>query len=108
MQTTSQPRASKDADFFLDITPEVCPLTFVKTKLRIERMKPGETLEVRLKGAEPLENVPRSVAEHGHTVLSLEPEEPGAGADAVYRLLIRKEAPPSGPGPSPSKRAPED
>ena len=48
---------------------EVCPLTFVRTKLLIERMEPGQTAEIRLKGAEPLANVPRAVAGLGHPVL---------------------------------------
>ncbi len=74
-------------DRYLDITQEVCPLTFVKTKLLIEQLSPGQTAEIRLKGAEPLENVPRSVREHGHEVLSLEPEDSATG---VYVLRIRK------------------
>ncbi|MCH7634738.1 MAG: sulfurtransferase TusA family protein [Alphaproteobacteria bacterium] len=77
-------------DRYLDITREVCPLTFVKTKLLIERLSPGQTAEIRLKGAEPLENVPRSVREHGHEVLSLEPEDSATGATGVYVLRIRK------------------
>ncbi|HEB79794.1 MAG TPA: sulfurtransferase TusA family protein [Rhodospirillales bacterium] len=80
-----------DINLFLDITLEVCPLTFVKTKLLIEKMKPGQVAEVRLKGAEPLKNVPRSVLEHGHTVLSMEAEDPALGEESVHRLLIRKE-----------------
>ncbi len=77
-------------DCYLDITQEVCPLTFVKTKLLIERMAPGQTAEIRLKGAEPLENVPRSVREHGHEVLSLELAEGGRESDGIYVLHIRK------------------
>lgn len=77
-------------DRYLDITQEVCPLTFVKTKLLIERLSPGQIAEIRLKGAEPLENVPRSVREHGHEVLSLEPEDGGGGGTGVYLLRIRK------------------
>jgi TusA-related sulfurtransferase len=73
-------------DHRLDITAEVCPMTFVKTKLLLERMAPGETAEVRLKGAEPRDNVPRSVRDHGHEVLSLEPEADGE----TFRLRIRK------------------
>lgn len=78
---------SKGADHYLDITGDICPMTFVKTKLLIERMSRGETAEVRLNAGEPLENVPRAVTEHGHEVLSLDPEAPGA---AVWRLLLRK------------------
>ncbi|MFQ5617381.1 MAG: sulfurtransferase TusA family protein [Rhodospirillales bacterium] len=91
MKNTPKDNTGEDIDFYLDITSEVCPLTFVKTKLRIERMAPGQVLQVRLKGAEPLDNVPRSVREQGHTVLSLEAEEPEPGPDTVHRLLIRKE-----------------
>lgn len=78
-----------NAKHTLDITGEVCPLTFVKTKLLIEKMKVGETLEVRLKGVEPLRNVPKSVRELGHDVLSLLPES-GQEGDGVHRLLLRK------------------
>jgi TusA-related sulfurtransferase len=79
------------AGFLLDITGDVCPLTFVKTKLLIERMSPGDTAEVRLKGTEPLDNVPRSVREHGHEVLSLAPDRADAGGpDDVHVLKIRK------------------
>ncbi|MBT3534614.1 MAG: sulfurtransferase TusA family protein, partial [Rhodospirillaceae bacterium] len=37
-------------DHFLDITSEVCPMTFVKTRLLIEKMGTGETAEIRLTG----------------------------------------------------------
>ena len=74
------------ADYLIDITRDVCPLTFVKTKLLLERMSPGETAEIRLKGSEPLENVPRSVRDHGHDVVSLAPDASGD----CYTLTIRK------------------
>jgi TusA-related sulfurtransferase len=83
---------SSDTNHYIDITAEVCPLTFVKTKLIIEKMKPGETLEIRLQGKEPLRNVPRSVAELGHAIISMIPEtalEPDA--HGIHRLRIRKE-----------------
>ena len=74
----------------LDITGETCPLTFVRTKLQLERMRPGEILEVRLKGAEPLDNVPKAARDHGHEVLSLMLES-GSGAESgIHRLLVRR------------------
>ena len=90
MKYISQDGIAEDVDFFLDITQEVCPLTFVKTKLLLERMAPGQTAAVRLRGAEPLDNVPRSVRDHGHTVLSLQADEP-VTPDAIHLLVIRKE-----------------
>ncbi len=77
------------ADHFLDITADICPITFVKTKLLIEKMKSGETAEVRLTGTEPLENVPRSVAEAGHDIVSLVPD-PSGGPGAVHILTLCK------------------
>ena len=83
-------KSDERVDQFIDITGDVCPMTFVRTKLKIESMDPGQILEVRLKGREPLENVPRSAIEHGHTILALEPEDKGAPAGGVHHLLIRK------------------
>lgn len=78
---------------YLDITVDTCPLTFVKTKLLIERMAPGDIAEVRLKGAEPLGNVPRSVREHGHEIISLAPADPTADSnDDIHVLILRKSA----------------
>ena len=51
----------------LDVTALTCPMTWVRTKLELERMAAGEALEVRCQG-EALENVPRSAAEAGHDV----------------------------------------
>lgn len=91
MKKTSNDSPNDRIDFFLDITPDTCPITFVKTKLLIERMAPGQVAEIRLEGAEPLDNVPRSVREFGHTVLSLEPEDPAGGPASVHRMVVRKE-----------------
>jgi tRNA 2-thiouridine synthesizing protein A len=52
----------------LDVTADTCPLTWVRTKLTLERLAPGETLVVELPDGEALENVPRSAAEAGHEV----------------------------------------
>jgi len=73
------------ADYYLDITDKMCPMTFVKTKLLVERMQIGETAEVRLRDGEPLENVPRSLKEIGQEVLTLNEQEPG-----IWLLTLRK------------------
>jgi tRNA 2-thiouridine synthesizing protein A len=52
----------------LDITGLTCPMTWVKTKLELERLDPGDVLTVRCPPGEALENVPRSAAEAGHEV----------------------------------------
>jgi TusA-related sulfurtransferase len=52
----------------LDLTGVACPMNWVKTKLALERMAPGDELTVRLDAGEPLESVPRSAREDGHSV----------------------------------------
>lgn len=69
----------------LDITGEVCPMTFVRTKLRLERMAEGEILRIRLRDGEPLTNVPRALADHGHEILRLE-----AAGEGIWTLEVRK------------------
>ena len=69
----------------IDITGDICPMTFVRTRLALDRLAPGETLRVRLKGEEPLRNVPRTAVEQGHEILSQETDSAGIGI-----LLIRR------------------
>jgi len=56
----------------LDITAEVCPMTFVKTKVALHKLSKGDTLEVLLCGEEPLRNVPFAIEENGDKILSIE------------------------------------
>ncbi|MDR2849589.1 MAG: sulfurtransferase TusA family protein [Verrucomicrobiota bacterium] len=69
----------------LDITRDRCPMTFVKTKLKLETLEPGDTLEVLLTDGEPLEKVPKTAAEQGYTVL-----EQTHVRDNIHRLVIKK------------------
>jgi TusA-related sulfurtransferase len=73
------------ADRILDITGEVCPMTFVRTRLALDALSPGQILLVRLKGEEPTRNVPRTAAEQGHTVLAQETD-----ANGVMNLWLRR------------------
>jgi len=52
----------------LDLTGVACPMNWVKAKLALERMDPGEELTLVLDEGEPLESVPRSAREDGHEV----------------------------------------
>ena len=71
-----------EPDQSIDITGEVCPMTFVRTKLRLERMRSGEVLRVRLRGDEPLRNVPKAAREEGHIILGIVPE----GSDHIVTI----------------------
>lgn len=64
-------------------------MTFVRAKLLIEKMAPEQLAEIRLQGAEPLTNVPRSLAELGHEIVSIQAEE-GESATGAHRLIVRK------------------
>lgn len=66
------------ADATLDITAEICPMTFVRTRLALDRLASGQTLLVRLRGEEPLRNVPASATALGHQVLAQESAPDGA------------------------------
>ena len=69
----------------IDITKEHCPMTFVKTKLALEKLESGEKLEVLLCEGEPLTNVPRSAEEQGYIVQSIENIEHN-----IYKVVIEK------------------
>ena len=70
----------------LDLRGVICPYNFVKTKLTLETLKQGQVLSVLLDDGDPIRNVPRSVENEGHTVLSQE------RVDQAYRVLNRREA----------------
>jgi tRNA 2-thiouridine synthesizing protein A len=79
--------AELKVDAELDLRGVICPYNFVKTKLRLETMEPGQVLAVIIDDGEPIRNVPRSVSDDGHEVLRQEP------LIRSYRVVIRK-----GPG----------
>ena len=63
----------------------------MKTRIALERLAVGESLEVLLNAGEPLDNLPRSAAEEGHALLAAEPL-PAEGA-GTWRVVLRKGAP---------------
>lgn len=73
------------ADLSIDLTGQVCPMTYVRTKLALDELETGQVLSVLLSGEEPVRNVPRSALEEGHQVVACEP----AGGTR-FRLLLRK------------------
>lgn len=69
----------------VDITDVVCPVTFVKAKVALEELDDGDILSIRLNDGEPVQNVPRSIKEEGHKVLSLT-----ENGDGTYQLIVQK------------------
>ena len=78
-QTASGPKSP-----FLDLLGVSCPMNFVRAKLAIEKIDPGERLEILLDDGEPIVNVSRSLKDEGHRVLKVEPE------NGHFRLLVKK------------------
>jgi tRNA 2-thiouridine synthesizing protein A len=68
----------------LDLRGVICPMNFVKTKLKLEEMQSGQILEVILDHGEPIRNVPRSVKEEGHQIIRVEK------LGNAFKLLIKK------------------
>lgn len=69
----------------IDLTGELCPMNWVRTKLALEAMAPGDTLEVWLDAGEAATSVPKSAAADGHTIQSATPDVNGR-----VRVVIRK------------------
>jgi TusA-related sulfurtransferase len=78
----------------VDLRRFACPLTYVKTRIALERLAAGERLEIWLAPGEPAESVPRSAAEDGHRVVAVERLSPPA--DGVRVLLEKGAAAPGG------------
>jgi Predicted redox protein, regulator of disulfide bond formation len=73
------------ADRELDIRGEVCPFTFVKSKLVLEQMELGQVLRVVLDYPPSVENVPKSMREEGQEVLAINQLD-----NNTWEILIRK------------------
>jgi sulfite reductase (ferredoxin) len=68
----------------LDLRGVMCPINYVKTKLKLEMMEPGEVLEVWLDAGEPIKNVPQSLRNDGQNVISEVP------AENYYKVTVEK------------------
>ena len=74
----------KKAAAYLDLRGVLCPINFVKTKLKLEELNPGEILEIIIDAGEPMANVPRSIKEEGHRIIKVEK------LNGSFRLCIEK------------------
>jgi TusA-related sulfurtransferase len=68
----------------LDLRGVPCPLSFVRTKLRLEQIPPGEKLTVWLDPGEAIEQVPNSLMVEGHLIQSL------TDRDGFYELIVQR------------------
>ncbi len=73
-------------DKTVDIRGQVCPYTFVRSKLAIEKMNVGEVLEIITDHKPASENVPRSMENEGQKVLKIE-----QNGDKEWHIFVRKD-----------------
>lgn len=77
----------------VDVRDVSCPLTWVRTRIALEKVGLGERVVVLLREGEPLRNVPASAREEGHRVVSVASREdrwPGA-----WEVVLEKGAAPA-------------
>lgn len=70
----------------LDIKGQVCPYTFVRSKLAIEKMNLGEVLEIVTDHKPASENVPRSMENEGQKVLKIDQV-----SEKEWHIFVRKD-----------------
>ncbi len=70
-----------------DLRGVACPMNYVKTKLKLEMMDNGEQLEVWLDAGEPIRNVPMSLRNDGHKILT---EGPLDAESKHFKILVEK------------------
>ena len=71
---------------FLDVTNDRCPITFVKTKIVLEKLKSHQYLNLYIKKGESLDGLPESLKELGFII-----NNRVKISDDVFSLEILKE-----------------
>lgn len=72
-------------DFEFDLKGEICPYTFVKSKLALEMLDSGQVLQVTVDNDESATNVPKSLTNEGNAVLGVEKMN-----DKDWLITVRK------------------
>lgn len=57
-------------DDFLDITKDQCPITFLKSSLKLEEMAIGTVLKIHLNDGVPFNNISKTFKKDGQQILS--------------------------------------
>jgi tRNA 2-thiouridine synthesizing protein A len=69
----------------LDLRGEVCPYTFIKTKLILEELDSGQDLTILLDDSAATANVSKSLRNEGHEILGLR-----AISGDVWQIVVKK------------------
>jgi tRNA 2-thiouridine synthesizing protein A len=79
------PEPGQDVITALDLRGEVCPYTFLKSKLALEGVPAGGVLRVVVDSEASARDVPQSLGRAGHAILSVE-----QNADGAWTIVISK------------------
>jgi len=86
MASTPSPPASR-----LNLRGTPCPLNFIRSRLALEALAPGEWLQLDLDPGEPEQMVSEGLRQAGHCVQRLAEPPAQEGDDPVgVRLLVRR------------------
>ena len=72
-------------DTEIDLKGEVCPYTFVRSKLAIEEMLAGQVLRIIVDYEPATKNVPRSMENEGNEILDIDKLN-----DSDWQIVVRK------------------
>jgi TusA-related sulfurtransferase len=73
------------ADHLLDISEEVCPMSFVLTKVALDDLENGQTLEIVCKSGDPIRNISIQLKDEGHLITDVKKQ-----GDTHFRLTVVK------------------
>ena len=72
-------------DTEINLKGEVCPYTFVRSKLAIEEMLAGQVLRIIVDHEPATKNVPRSMENEGNEILDIDKLN-----DSDWQIVVRK------------------
>jgi tRNA 2-thiouridine synthesizing protein A len=78
----------REGPLSIDLCGEICPFTFVRTKLALEALPIGAVLRVIVDHEPATRNIPRSAAEWGQEVLEV--SRLGGAAPGTWAIDLRK------------------
>ena len=70
----------------LSIINDKCPITFVKTKIALERLKTGQSLVIHIREGEALDGLPSSLKELGYSIVNKNSLEKGIFSIEINKL----------------------
>ena len=69
----------------LDLTKDKCPITFVKTKVALEKLGLEDQLTVKINEGEDLDSMKKSLGEIGFQIIKTKLVEKG-----IFEIIIKK------------------